>query len=110
MLRESVRALAEERIAPHAAEVDETGQFPQAAHDALVESDFHAIHIPEQYGGAGGDALAACLVIEEVARRPAAVHGVTICLPRQSDVIESCGLRPAYEGHVVGESPLLLPH
>ena len=68
MLRESVRALAEERIAPHAAEVDETGQFPQAAHDALVESDFHAIHIPEQYGGAGGDALAACLVIEEVAR------------------------------------------
>jgi ABC-type multidrug transport system fused ATPase/permease subunit len=33
-----------------------------------VAADFHAIHIPEAYGGAGGDAVAACIVIEEVAR------------------------------------------
>ncbi|KWX02399.1 acyl-CoA dehydrogenase [Carbonactinospora thermoautotrophica] len=68
MLRESVRALVEEKIAPHAAEVDESGEFPQEAYRALVENDFHAIHIPERYGGAGGDALATCIVIEEVAR------------------------------------------
>ena len=67
-LREAVRAVAEAKIAPHAAEVDETGSFPQAAYDALRAGDFHAPHVPEQYGGAGADALATCLVIEEVAR------------------------------------------
>ena len=68
MLRESVRALAEAKIAPHAAEVDEQGRFPQEALDALVANDLHAVHVPEAYGGAGGDALAAVIVIEEVAR------------------------------------------
>jgi acyl-CoA dehydrogenase len=67
-LREAVRDLATDKIAPYAAEVDEKSEFPQAAYDALVKSDFHAPHIPEQYGGVGADALATCLVIEEVAR------------------------------------------
>ncbi|MCG8915778.1 acyl-CoA dehydrogenase family protein [Actinokineospora sp. PR83] len=67
-LRAVVRELAEERIAPHAAEVDERAEFPKHAYDALVASDFHAPHVPESYGGAGADALATCIVIEEVAR------------------------------------------
>jgi alkylation response protein AidB-like acyl-CoA dehydrogenase len=67
-LRESVRALAEEKIAPHAAQVDQASEFPQEAHDALVKADLHAVHIPEAYGGAGADALATVIVIEEVAR------------------------------------------
>jgi alkylation response protein AidB-like acyl-CoA dehydrogenase len=68
MLRESVRALAEAKIAPHAAEVDEAGRFPQEALDALVGNDLHAVHVPEEFGGAGADALATVVVIEEVAR------------------------------------------
>jgi alkylation response protein AidB-like acyl-CoA dehydrogenase len=68
MLREAVRALAADKIAPFAAEVDEEARFPQEALDALVAADLHAIHLPEEYGGQGGDALAACIVIEEVAR------------------------------------------
>ncbi len=67
-VREAVRAVAADKIAPHAAEVDATGEFPQAAYDALVASDFHAPHVPEEYDGPGADALATCLVIEEVAR------------------------------------------
>jgi alkylation response protein AidB-like acyl-CoA dehydrogenase len=67
-LRESVRALAEEKIGPYAAEVDEQARFPQEAHDALVKADLHAVHVPEEYGGAGADALATVIVIEEVAR------------------------------------------
>ena len=67
-LRESVRALAEEKIAPYAAKVDESAQFPQEAHDALVKADLHAVHIPEEYGGPGADAIATVIVIEEVAR------------------------------------------
>ncbi|MFC5647487.1 acyl-CoA dehydrogenase family protein, partial [Kitasatospora cinereorecta] len=68
MLRESVRSLAEAKIAPFAAEVDEQGRFPQEALDALQGNDLHAVHVPEEYGGAGADALATVLVIEEVAR------------------------------------------
>ena len=67
-LRQAVRELCDAQVAPHAAAVDETSEFPQAAYDALRAADFHAPHVPEQYGGAGADALATCLVIEEVAR------------------------------------------
>ncbi|WP_049569625.1 acyl-CoA dehydrogenase family protein [Streptomyces sp. SBT349] len=68
LLRQSVRALAEAKIAPFAAEVDEQARFPQEALDALVASDLHAVHVPEEFGGAGADALATVIVIEEVAR------------------------------------------
>ncbi len=67
-LREAVRAVSQDKIAPHAAEVDDRGEFPQAAYDALRAADFHAPHIPQAYEGVGADALAVCLVIEEVAR------------------------------------------
>ena len=67
-VRDAVRAVCTDKVAPHAAEVDETGTFPQASYDALRAAEFHAPHIPEKYGGAGADALATCLVIEEVAR------------------------------------------
>jgi alkylation response protein AidB-like acyl-CoA dehydrogenase len=67
-LREAARALADDKIAPRAAEVDRTAEFPWDVYDALVKSDLQAIHIPEAYGGAGGDAIATAIVIEEVAR------------------------------------------
>jgi alkylation response protein AidB-like acyl-CoA dehydrogenase len=67
-IREAVRDLCDAKIAPFAAAVDEEARFPQEAHDALAASDFLAPHIPEEYGGAGADALATVIVIEEVAR------------------------------------------
>ena len=67
-LREAVRALAEKEIAPHAAAVDEDERFPEEALKALTSAGFHAVHVPEQYGGEGADSVAACIVIEEVAR------------------------------------------
>ncbi|WP_053709087.1 acyl-CoA dehydrogenase family protein [Streptomyces sp. NRRL B-3648] len=68
MLRDAVRSLVEAKIAPYAAAVDEEARFPQEALDALVANDLHAVHVPEEYGGAGADALATVIVIEEVAR------------------------------------------
>ncbi|WP_326780545.1 acyl-CoA dehydrogenase family protein [Streptomyces longwoodensis] len=68
MLRDAIRSLAEAKIAPYATAVDEEARFPQEAHDALVASDLHAVHVPEEYGGSGADALATVIVIEEVAR------------------------------------------
>src|SRR3712207_2954256 len=67
-VRETVRAVAEAKIEPYAAAVDAEARYPQEAHDALLALDLHAPHVPEEYGGAGADALATCLVIEEVAR------------------------------------------
>ncbi len=67
-IREAVRALAEAKIAPFAADVDENARFPHEAAAALTAADFHAPHVPEEYGGAGADALATVLVIEEIAR------------------------------------------
>jgi alkylation response protein AidB-like acyl-CoA dehydrogenase len=67
-LRAAVRQLVTDKIAPCAAEVDERAEFPQVAYDALRAADLHAVHVPEEYGGNGADALAACILIEEIAR------------------------------------------
>ena len=67
-LREAIRSVAEDKIAPHAADVDEQSRFPQEAYEALRASDCPAPHVAEEYGGVGADALATCIVIEEIAR------------------------------------------
>jgi len=71
-IREAVRAVCDAKVAPNATEADETGEFPKASYEALRAADFHAPHIPAAYGGAGADALATVIVIEEVARACAA--------------------------------------
>jgi len=67
-LRESVRSLAEKKIAPFAKEVDEEARYPQEAHDALQSAGLAAAHVPTEFGGDGADALAVAIIIEEVAR------------------------------------------
>ena len=67
-LRAVLRDLCEKEIAPYAADVDEKARYPDEALAALNASGFSAMHIPEEYGGQGGDSVAACIVIEEVAR------------------------------------------
>ena len=61
-IRKVVRELAEDKIAPYAAAVDEEARYPDEAAEALLAADFHAPHVPEQYGGAGADALATVIV------------------------------------------------
>jgi alkylation response protein AidB-like acyl-CoA dehydrogenase len=67
-IREAVRSVCDAKVAPYAADVDENARYPEEAAAALQAADFHAPHVPEEYGGAGADALATVLVIEEVAR------------------------------------------
>jgi alkylation response protein AidB-like acyl-CoA dehydrogenase len=67
-IREAVRDIAEREIAPHAADVVAQSRYPIEAEKALTAAGFHATHIPEAYGGEGADAIATCIVIEEVAR------------------------------------------
>ncbi|QDP98651.1 acyl-CoA dehydrogenase [Microlunatus elymi] len=66
--RAAVREVCDAKVAPHAAETDELAEFPKASYEALRAADFHAPHVPEQYGGVGADALATVIVIEEIAR------------------------------------------
>ena len=68
LLRKTVRKVADDKIAPRAAEIDETAEFPWDVNAALVAADLHAVHVPEQYGGVGADAIACAIVVEEVAR------------------------------------------
>ena len=68
LLRKSVRAMAEAKIGPRAAEIDATGEFPWDVFEELKRNDLLAIHIPEAYGGPGADSISSAILIEEVAR------------------------------------------
>ncbi len=67
-LRAVLRDLCDTEIAPYAADVDEHARFPEEALKVLNDTGFAAVHVPEEYGGQGADAVATCIVIEEVAR------------------------------------------
>ncbi|MET8988887.1 acyl-CoA dehydrogenase family protein [Nonomuraea wenchangensis] len=106
MLRETVRALADEKIAPYAAAADENEEFSWDVYKALVAADLHAVHVPEQYGGAGADALATVIVIEEVARACASTSlipavnklGTVPLLLSASEELKARYLRPVSRG------------
>jgi len=78
-LRAVLRDLCEKEIAPHAADVDEKARYTDEAAAALTAAGMAAIHIPEEYGGQGGDAIAGCIVIEEVSRVCASSSLIPIC-------------------------------
>jgi alkylation response protein AidB-like acyl-CoA dehydrogenase len=65
--RELARALARERIAPLAAQVDETESYPAESLHLLAAQGLMGLYMPEAYGGAGLGALAFCLAVEEIA-------------------------------------------
>lgn len=66
MIRESAREFARREIAPKAKELDETGRYPKEIIEKLSEMGFMGVMVPEQYGGAGLDALSYAIAMEEV--------------------------------------------
>jgi alkylation response protein AidB-like acyl-CoA dehydrogenase len=77
-IRDLARQIARERIAPLAAKLDETGDYPQEQLKVLGQQGLMGLHIPEEYGGAGAGALAFCLAAEEVAWACAATSTVLL--------------------------------
>jgi alkylation response protein AidB-like acyl-CoA dehydrogenase len=67
-LQESVRRLAEDKIAPNAVAADENEQYPWASWEAWRAAGFAGLAFPEELGGQGGGFLAHALCVEEVAR------------------------------------------
>jgi alkylation response protein AidB-like acyl-CoA dehydrogenase len=66
-IRDLAREIARERIAPLAAHVDETGEYPHEQVRLLGRQGLMGLHVPEAYGGSGAGSLAFCLAAEEVA-------------------------------------------
>jgi alkylation response protein AidB-like acyl-CoA dehydrogenase len=73
MLRSLARRLAEERIRPVRAELDEKEQFPWEIINDIAAADLFRIFVPEEYDGLGGGCLDLCLVVEELSRVCSAV-------------------------------------
>jgi alkylation response protein AidB-like acyl-CoA dehydrogenase len=67
-LRDAVRALADDKIAPRAADIDATAEFPWDVVKLLADHDVLALPFPVEEGGLGGDLLTVCLAIEQVSR------------------------------------------
>ena len=75
-IRDLARDISRERIAPLAARVDETEEYPAEQLRLLGEQGLMGLHIPEEYGGAGAGSLAFCLAAEEIAAACAATSTI----------------------------------
>jgi butyryl-CoA dehydrogenase len=73
LLRQTIRDFACEEIAPGAKQRDESGHFPHELIPKLADLGLFGVMVPEEYGGAGLDALSFAIIIEEIARVDAAV-------------------------------------
>ena len=67
-VRKMARTIAEERILPVRAELDEKEEFPWGIMKDLADTDMFRVFLPEEYGGLGGGCLELCLVVEELSR------------------------------------------
>ncbi len=68
LIRETARRIAREKVAPRAAEMDETGEYPHDIFQVFAEAGLLGLTIPEAYGGSGAGFLALALAVEEVAK------------------------------------------
>ena len=73
LLRDSVRSFAADRIAPRAAEIDRSNEFPRDLWPELGALGLHGITVEEEFGGAGMGYLAHCVAVEEISRASASV-------------------------------------
>ncbi len=105
-LRGALRKLAENEIAPHAREADETEQYPWASWNAWNAAGFPGLAFPEEYGGQGGGILAHAIAVEEVARVCGSSSlfvfisklGMTAVLDHASDELRSRVVPPVASG------------
>ncbi|NDK35104.1 acyl-CoA dehydrogenase family protein [Rhodovulum sulfidophilum] len=73
MVRDTARKLSDQVIAPAAAAIDRDDVFPRTIYETLAEQGLFGVALPEEVGGVGLDAMAACIVMEEIARGSGAV-------------------------------------
>lgn len=119
LIRDAVRAFAQQELWPHAAAWDKAHTFPEAAHKGLAELGAYGICVPEEYGGAGLDYLTLALVLEEIAAGDGGTStpiSVTNCpynailMRYGSEAQKQQWLAPAARGEMLGAFALTEPH
>lgn len=118
LFRERFRAFANDVVAPRAAEIDRTGEFPWDVINAAAELGLLGVPIPEEYGGVGADGLAFTLLIEELAGAcgstalTIAAHTGLVCVPLLmfgNEEQKRRFLTPLAEGKMLGAFGLTEP-
>ncbi|MDX9700004.1 MAG: acyl-CoA dehydrogenase [Rhodocyclaceae bacterium] len=119
LIRDSLRAFAQERLAPFAAEWDRNHTFPREALKELAELGALGMVVPEAWGGAGMDYMSLVLALEEIAAGDGAtstIVSVQNSLPcgilnrYGSDAQKTAWLRPLAQGEKLGCFCLTEPH
>lgn len=119
MIREAVRAFAQEQLWPNAAKWDKEHSFPKEAHKGLAELGAYGICVPEEYGGAGLDYVTLALVLEEIAAGDGGTStaiSVTNCpynailMKYGNEAQKQQWLVPAARGDILGAFCLTEPH
>ena len=119
MIRDAVRAFAQQELWPHAPRWDKEHTFPAQAHQGLAELGAYGICVPEEYGGAGLDYLTLALVLEEIAAGDGGTStpiSVTNCpynailMRYGSEAQKQQWLAPAARGQMLGAFALTEPH
>ncbi len=119
MIREAVRAFAQEQLWPNAARWDKEHSFPKEAHKGLAELGAYGICVPEEYGGAGLDYVTLALVLEEIAAGDGGTStaiSVTNCpynailMKYGNEAQKQQWLVPAARGDILGAFCLTEPH
>jgi len=119
MIRDTLRAFAQEQLAPHAAEWDRNHTFPREALQALAELGAMGMVVPEEWGGAGMDYMSLVLALEEIAAGDGATSTIVsvqnslacgIPLRYGTDAQKDKWLRPLAQGQKLGCFCLTEPH
>src|SRR5207249_7056258 len=67
-IRDTIRELVQDRVAPRAAEIDEKGEYPKDIEKLFAKNGILGIPFPEQYGGISGSSVSICMGVEEIAK------------------------------------------
>ncbi len=119
MVRDAVRAFAQQELWPHAARWDKERHFPKDAHRGLAALGAYGICVPEEYGGANLDYLTLALVLEEIAAGDGGTStaiSVTNCpvnailLRYGNPAQKKQWLVPLAQGEMLGAFALTEPH
>ena len=119
LIRDSMRAFAQERLAPFAAEWDRNHTFPREALNELAELGALGMVVPEEWGGAGMDYMSLVLTLEEIAAGDGAtstIVSVQNSLPCGiinrfgTDAQKEAWLKPLARGEKLGCFCLTEPH
>src|SRR5258707_7970125 len=67
-IRDTIRELVQDRVAPRAAEIDEKGEYPKDIETLFAQNGILGIPFPEEYGGVSGSSVSICMGVEEIAK------------------------------------------